>query len=105
MRDMKDNISIENILLFLKMNRKEFSEKYHIVKIGVFGSFSRDQQSSDSDIDLIVEFDNKVNNIYEIKHELRLLFKQKFNRDVDIAREKYLKPRIKKEILKEVVYV
>ena len=79
-------------------------KKYNLTKLGIFGSFARNEQSTDSDIDLIVEFKKGTNNIYEIKTELKQYFKEQFNRDVDIAREKYLKPRIKKEIIKETLY-
>ena len=100
----KKNDSIDDILLFIQKNKKELLGKYHIVKIGVFGSFARHENNPESDIDLIVEFDESIQNIYETKRALKLLFKERFNRDVDIAREKYLKPRIKDDILKDAVY-
>ena len=102
---MKKNItSIDDILIFINKNKKKFHEKFHIIRIGVFGSFSKNQQNADSDIDLIVEFDTTIQNIYETKIDLKSLFKQQFNRNIDIAREKYLKPRIKDAILKDAVY-
>ena len=55
-------------------------------------------------MDLLIEFDDNTQNIYEIKNDLRILFNRFFDRDIDIAREKYLKPRIKDDILKDVLY-
>lgn len=36
------------------------SKKYSVKKIGIFGSYSRNQQNKNSDIDLIVEFNEPI---------------------------------------------
>ena len=36
------------------------SRKYSVKKIGIFGSYSRNQQNKNSDIDLFVEFDEPI---------------------------------------------
>ena len=81
-----------------------FREKYHIIRIGVFGSYARGEQSIDSDIDLLVEFEENTQNLYELKLELKNYFLKSLGIEIDICREKYIKPRIKKQILKETVY-
>ncbi len=98
-------IDRDNIILYIKNNKETLTRKYHLSKIGFFGSFARNDINEDSDIDIIVEFDNNTDNIYEIKNQLADLFKNEFHRNIDIAREKYLKPRIKEHILKETMYV
>ena len=98
-------LSRDEILSYLQKNRRHLTEQYHIKKIGIFGSFANNRYNKDSDIDIIVEFEENTDSLYEIKQELRALLQEQFNRDVDIAREKYLKPYIKHEILKEAVFV
>lgn len=93
------------ILSYLQKNRRFLRDKFHIKKIGLFGSFANNRYDKDSDIDIIVEFEENTESLYEIKQELRSLLREKFNRDVDIAREKYLKPYIKHEILDEAIFV
>lgn len=44
-------------------------------------------------------------NIFELKHELKKFIGNRFQRKVDIAREKYLKQTCKERILKEAFYV
>lgn len=95
----------KDILKFLKQNQVFFREQFHIKKIGLFGSFIHDQQTEESDIDIIVELEENTPGIYELKQELRKFVCNRFNRDVDIAREKYLKSYVKQHILDEVVYV
>ncbi|MDY0092403.1 MAG: nucleotidyltransferase domain-containing protein [Candidatus Vecturithrix sp.] len=71
----------------------------------LFGSFARYEQQEDSDIDILIELQDKTPNIYELKNELREFIGNRFQRQVDIAREKYLKPSFRQRILKETIYV
>jgi uncharacterized protein len=101
---INNRLTSTDILHFIKNNKDYLFDKYGLVKIGIFGSFAREEQKSDSDIDLIIELKKDTQNIYEIKTELKNYFSSHFNRKIDIAREKYIKPRIKSEILKEAIY-
>ncbi|MBN2650992.1 MAG: nucleotidyltransferase domain-containing protein [Spirochaetales bacterium] len=102
---MQDNFIDKEILLeFLRCNKEYFKNAFHINEIGIFGSYARGEQTSESDIDLIIEFDDNVEDIYEIKQELRRIFKEKFDKETDIARKKYLKTRIKDTIFTDVIY-
>lgn len=93
------------ILDFLARNKQYFRERYGIVKIGLFGSYARHEQAENSDIDLIVEFEKNTPNLYDLKMDLKSYIKESLNLDVDIAREKYIKPRYRKSILEETIYV
>ena len=95
----------DKILAFLKEQKPYLNETFNLDKIGIFGSFATENETSESDIDLIVEFRPGTTNIFEKKQLLRDLIFEKFNRSVDIASEKYLKPYFKRQILKEAIYV
>ena len=94
----------DQILTFLSQNKKLFRDKYHIVRIGLFGSYARGDQNNNSDIDLLVEFEENTQELYDLKLQLKDFFRIKLGIEIDICREKYIKPRIKKSILKETVY-
>ena len=40
--------------------RHELRERYHIRRIGIFGSYSRKHKTEQSDFDLVVEFDQPI---------------------------------------------
>lgn len=98
-------INKEDILAFVRQNRHYLKEHFYIKRIGLFGSFVHDEQTEESDIDIIIELEDNTPGIYELKEELRAFFGNQFQRDVDIAREKYLKSYVKAQINNEAVYV
>ena len=95
----------EEILHFLRENKHELLSKYHLSKIGLFGSFARDESTQNSDVDIIFDFRENVTDIYTIKVGLKAYLSKNFNRFVDLAREKYLKSFAKKQILQDTIYV
>jgi hypothetical protein len=94
----------DQILTFLAQNKKLFRAKFHIVRIGLFGSYAREEQNQNSDLDILVEFEENTQDLYELKIQLKEFFQIQLGIDIDICREKYIKPRFKSSILKETVY-
>jgi predicted nucleotidyltransferase len=97
--------SKEEILNFLSLRKNFLRKNFHVVKLGLFGSFARGDNESGSDIDLIVEFEENTQNLFDLKRKLKAYLKENLNLEVDICREKYIKPRYKKAILTEAQYV
>ena len=95
----------KEILDFLKQNQKLLLETYHISRIGLFGSFAREEQKDSSDVDLLIDIEEGTKNIHDLKLSLKKYLSHAFGRNVDLAREKYLKPYAKKHILKDTLYV
>lgn len=95
----------QSILAYLRQNRDYFQSHFHITRIGLFGSYARGEQSKGSDIDLLVEFAENTGQLFELKNELRDLLQRELGSPVDLAREKYLRPYIKDQVLAEVLYV
>ncbi|MBU4298866.1 nucleotidyltransferase family protein [Patescibacteria group bacterium] len=96
-------LAIKDIKKILEKNRKLLEEKYKIKKIGVFGSFIRKEANKKSDIDILVDFFETPDlfEFIELENFLRKLLKIK----VDLATKEALKPLIKKEILRETIYI
>ncbi len=75
-------------------------EKYKVSQIGIFGSFVRNEQRIDSDIDILVDFDGKIDlfDLLDLEEYLALIL----GRKIDLVTRKTLKPYIGKRILAEV---
>jgi predicted nucleotidyltransferase len=96
--------SESSVLSFLKENKDIFKREFHVSKLGLFGSYARGEAEEESDIDLLIEFDGEVD-IFETKFMIRNFIKSELGKKADICSEKYLKPYVKDEILREVIYV
>jgi len=97
-------VDSSQILNYLSSNKARFKKDYHLIRIGVFGSVARGDQNENSDIDLVVEFEDNTSDLHTIKQQLRNEIQSKFNLPVDICREKYIKPIFKQLVLSEVKY-
>ena len=98
-------ITKDDILSFIQQKRRYLKDHFHIKRIGLFGSFVLDEQTEDSDIDIVIELEDNTPAIYELKEELKAFFAAQFQRDEDIAQEKHLKSYVKAQINNEAVYV
>ena len=94
----------EHILNTLKSNKNRL-KKFGIRNIGLFGSYGRNEQSENSDIDLLIDFQPEVenfDNLMAVYDFLEQIFK---NEKVEVVTMNGLSPYIGLSILKEVQYV
>jgi len=93
----------EDILQFLRENKERFAEQYGVTKIGLFGSFARDEATEESDVDVCVDgTDCEPFVATHLKDE----FEAVFQRHVDIVQpHRYLRPLFLKRLESEVIYV
>ena len=90
-----------NITLILRENKARLITKYHLTSIGVFGSFTRDDFRDDSDIDILIEYDQPMGiEFIDLAGELENLLK----RPVDLVSRNGIKPKYFKEIQKDLMY-
>jgi predicted nucleotidyltransferase len=87
----------DDIKRILKENR-DILAKYQVKSIALFGSYVRNEQKEDSDIDFLVEFkedtyDNFINLIFSME--------DLFHKEVTVVSEEDLSPYIKPYVLKE----
>lgn len=78
-------------------------KSYGVRKMGIFGSFAKTNQSTKSDIDVLVEFD-KGNKTFDNYMDLKFYLEKLFHRRVDLVIKDALKVRIKNRVLSEVKY-
>jgi len=103
MNATKALVKRDDILAVLRGFKRDYAERYGILKIGVFGSFARDEAGEDSDVDIVFQTDEP--NLFRtarMKQELESLL----SRPVDVVRwREGLNPRLKRRIVREARYL
>jgi len=97
---MKD---IDRIIIGIKDHKAEIEKDFNVKEIGVFGSYIRGDERSDSDVDILVDFEKPIDLFRFL--DLEEMLSQLCNKKVDLVSKKSLKPYIGEQILKEVVYL
>lgn len=94
----------ENIIATLQSHKSELS-KFGVLNVGLFGSYLRNEQTNNSDIDLLIDFEPSKENfdnymaVYDIFENV---FK---NQKVEVVTKNGLSKYIGPKILKDVMYV
>ena len=78
----------------------ETLEPYNPIRIGVFGSVARGEDTEGSDIDILYKFDKTVG-IFTLMDIIQNL-ETKLKKKVDMVSERYANPLLKSEILKDL---
>jgi len=91
------------IISYLKEHKNDFMKKYQISKLALFGSYSRDENRDDSDIDIAIETPlSDYFKLYDFKEELEKSFHTKV--DVVRLRDK-MNMALRRRIEKDGIYV
>jgi predicted nucleotidyltransferase len=93
----------EDILKILHDNKERFAEKYGVTKLGLFGSFARNEATEESDVDICVELaEVSYDHMFDIREEIM----EKTARPVDLIHIRYrMDAFLKKRIERDAVYV
>jgi len=91
----------EYILGFLTNNKQLLKEKYNVTKIGLFGSYARDEALETSDIDLAIETSKKD---FFIKSDLQYFLEDSFDTKIDIGYLDSMREFYRRRIGKEILY-
>ena len=78
------------------------SRKYNVSRIGYFGSFSWNEQTEESDIDILVEFGKPIGwDFFDLKD----LLEKELGIKVDLVSTKALRNQLRDSILDQTQYV
>lgn len=95
----------QNVIIdYLKKHKIDFSEKYSIEKIGLFGSFATNKNTENSDIDIVYKTSSKgltLSQTLQLEDELYI----EFGKDIDLVNEDFMNPLIKRKAKKDIIYV
>lgn len=79
--------------------------QYGVSRVGLFGSSVRGEAGQDSDIDILVDFQNEKETYLNFMATCDLLENELKGQKIDIVTLKGLSPYFDQHILNEVVYV
>jgi predicted nucleotidyltransferase len=92
------------IINYLKQQKNNFTDKYFIDKIGLFGGFATNHNTNKSDIDIVYTTSNKgltFSQTSQLEDELYT----KFGTNIDLVNLEYMNPLIKRKAMKDIIYV
>lgn len=86
----------------LKTIKPILTQKYHVKRIGFFGSFAEGNANEKSDLDILVDFDKPIGwDFFDLQD---FLFEH-FKRNIDLVSINAIKTQLKDKILKQVIFV
>lgn len=74
-------------------------KEYAVKEIGLFGSYSDNSNTEESDIDILIELEKPIGWKF---FTLELFLENVFNKKIDLVTKSALKEQIKDQILKQV---
>ena len=93
----------DKIKKVLAQHKQELNDKFKVKRLGLFGSYIRNEQGKNSDVDVLVDF-KETPSLFEfirLENYLSGLLGAK----ADLVMRSALKPAIGKRILSEVIYL
>ncbi|MBT3804839.1 MAG: toxin-antitoxin system toxin subunit [Desulfobacula sp.] len=100
---MRKTLSKNEIINLIKAEKSFLKETFGVLNIGLFGSYAKDQQTPDSDIDLLVEFAEPR---FDWIAGLNIYMDKKLDKKIEIIRKRTLsKSKFFERIEQEIIYV
>jgi predicted nucleotidyltransferase len=97
--------TLEELKSCLEELKPALKEKFGVKTIGIFGSYTRGEQTKRSDVDILVEFSENAKIGFFKFLDVEEFLSRKLGVKVDLVTKDALKPYIGERILQEVVMV
>lgn len=95
--------TLEEIKQILSERKSWLCETYQITELGIFGSYTRGEQTQDSDVDVLIDYE-QAPTLFAVVN-LRDFLRDLIGLPVDVVTKNGLKPRIREQVLSEVIYL
>ena len=96
--------SLEEIESILSDHKRGLRERFKVKEIGIFGSYARNEQTEDSDVDILVEFEED-HKTFDNYIGLRFFLEEVLRLKVDLVLKNAVRREIKERIFSEAIYV
>jgi hypothetical protein len=95
--------TLEEIKQILIQHKPNIQKKFKVNQLGIFGSYVRGEQNEESDVDILIDYEEAPSLLQLI--DLENYLSENIGMKVDVVTKNGLKPRIKQRILADVIYV
>ena len=99
----KGYITKSELIETVKRHNKDIRKRFKVKDIGLFGSYVRDEQKKESDVDVLVEFE-KGHKTFNNYMDLKFFLEDIFGLKVDLVIKDAVRTELKEYIFTEVVY-
>lgn len=90
------------ILEKLKELKPFLANEFSVKEIGLFGSYSDNEQNEESDIDILIEFEKPIGwKFFSLENYLEEIFKRK----IDLVTKKAFKKQLKERIINQTLFL
>lgn len=93
---------VEQILMLLRDQQLEIKQRYKAEVKGLLGSVARGEAQRESDLDLLVDFDEEAD-LFDCVG-LSQFLEERLNRKIDLVPRRALREEIRKKVLEEAIY-
>ncbi len=93
----------EEVMETLARLEPEIRARFHVRKMGLFGSYARKEQRPESDIDLLVDFSEDAD-LFDLAG-LKIFLEERFHSTIDVVPARALRDELKGAVLADVSYV
>jgi predicted nucleotidyltransferase len=91
------------VLTELEKHVADIQERFSVKALSIFGSIVRDEAGDDSDVDVLVVFEQKAS--FDVFMDLKFYLEDLLGRGVDLVTDKALRPQVRRAIQEELIRV
>ena len=91
------------VLRLLQTHKQILAERFGVTDLAVFGSFARDEATDESDLDILVTFDNPATS--RSYFDVQFYIEDLTGRAVDLVTDKALRPELRPSVERDCVHV
>lgn len=93
----------EEVVAALRKHKPELAERFGVEKLALFGSFARNKASGDSDVDILVGFNEPATS--GAFFGVQFYIEDVLHRSVDLVTTKALRPELRSQVERDAIYV
>ena len=93
----------KDVLDLLASRKEDLATRFGVASLSLFGSAGRDEITAESDLDLVVRFSESAT--FDRYFGVKFYLEELTGRQVDLATEQMIKPRLRKRIEDELIDV